>query len=134
MFLGMGGFSHRPASATSGSEIVVQEEEEEDDAQTKFYTQHMKKHLPPHLAERTAAREFDDFLGKQISNSFNETKKRRQATFQASGDNDMFKESNSGISTVIGIFILILTVSSIYFHIKGQEYEKQLRKNRNKEL
>lgn len=129
--IGFGSFAHRPQNAQTGSEMVVQDPEDEADAQTKFYTQHMKRNLPPHMADRPTTREFDNTLDKTISQSFKERQKWMKSK-DATEDKKEHFETHRSFFTGFTIAIPIFIVASIFVYIEEQKYVKTLRENKEK--
>lgn len=128
---GIGVFSHRPKSATTGSEIVVQEAETEDDAQTKFYTQHMKRSLPPHMADRPVTRDFDIRLEKQTTASFKERQKSLSLRGNTADDNRIQDEKLFNLNIIASIIIILVILCEIYLYHENK-YEKMLKQKETK--
>lgn len=110
--------------------MAVQEAKAEDDAQTKFYTQHMKRHLPPTMADRPSARAFDENLGKQVSESFRERMFASEDYSQK--DSEIDSKSGKSLAIMVGISFLFIVVVGIMRHNDDKQFEKMVKENKEK--
>lgn len=124
----IGGIGHRPKTDPSGNEMVVQDVQSEDDAQTKFYTQHMKRHLPPTMADRPSTRSFDANLGKQVSESFREQTFAYEDHYQK--DAEMDTNYGKTLAILAGTLFILTIVVAIIRHNDEKQFEKIVKKNK----
>lgn len=108
--------------------MVVQDVQPEDDAQTKFYTQHIKRHLPPTMADRPTTRSFDANLGNRVSESFRE----RTLAYEDHSQNDAEMDTNYGktLAILAGTLFILTVVVAIIEHNDEKQFEKIVRKNK----
>lgn len=130
LFLDIGGIVQQPKTDSSSNEIVVKDAQPEDDAQTKFYTQHMKRQMPPTMADRPSVRAFDADLGKQVSESFTEQKLASEKYSQKDSEMDSNYERSLGI--LVGFLIIIALVVGIIKHNDDWQFEKMIEVNKVK--
>lgn len=131
-FSGIGGFVQRPKTEPTGNEMVVQSPEAEDDAQTKFYKQHMKRNLPPSMADRTATRDFDDILTKQTSESFREKQRWLATEGSSAEDFRTLRQNQSNVMIAIGITIFLAFAGQIFWTIESKKFNKMIEENKEK--
>lgn len=113
-------------NAQTGSEVVVEAEEaEEDDAQTKFYKQHMVKSEPPEMANRTTARDLDQWAVNRITESFNHKQRIKQMIRERDEDRAEAKsrEHSKGVICVCYLLIICITEYMRWSHSRTHDAE-----------
>lgn len=130
LFLDIGVTVKRTKTDPSGNEIVVQDVKPEDDPQTKFYTQHMKRHLPPTMADRPTARAFDEHLSKQVSYSFAEQKFASED--YSPKDSEIASNYGKTLWIMSGCLLILIAVVGIINHNDNKQFEKLIQENKAK--
>lgn len=127
--LGIGSFVRRETQ-TSGTESEIIEQEVEEDAQTKFYKQHMVRSQPPVMADRIAARDFDEWSAKKISESFQ--RKQSAKHLSREKEEELQSQRERGTQTlVVVLFALLLICINAYYQFKHDSYfDEKLKKSR----
>lgn len=124
--LGIGSFGK--TEHTNETETVVEEEEVEDDAQTKFYKQHMIKSQPPDMANRTTARDFDQWAVNRITETFQQRKLVKELIREREQDmNDA--EARDRFRGIFCLGLLMIVFFTHYLQKKHtQSHDAELRK------